>query len=566
MILEREVKEMSKKIKYPLLTTIVCISLSVMLLMGCSSIASNNENGNTIEWLNKKREKIEEMFSTESYDDLMTIAFNFFELEAYEESMILSKRILEVHDNLDLKANLYECYSYLGGYDNEQNTMISEDKALYDFIYNGYSLFDKMGFNYDLIQFGKNQEAIDNYLLLTEDTDAEGYLDTIYNNISWAYVNLGDNENAIVYAEKSLEIEVDSITLTNLGNSNYGLGNYEKAQDAFEQAYELDPTNSSAVYGLASTYARLNDERSIDFWIIYTELKPNDMSGWSSVYRHYKDENTEEAISVLKQIIAINTESKYYWSELYRAYMSTGDNVANEALLADYEETFDSYSADLLVAEVTFESDLSSGVHLYLDLIEKHDPEMYIFFDVYYSLYFDEDQSDLLETFVIALDKTYGKKERLIMSFGYADEYYDLEMIVDIGNQLLEMDYEDSYFYQTMGYAYDDLANKEKALEYYLLSLELESSEYISATVIELLIDLDRVNEAKTYLDKVLNEGSEYFLIYLQKARIEVLNGLSNEAMESIQLAYDISESTKYYISDYAEFNDIDTSQFEEEE
>lgn len=510
-------------------------------------------------------ENIEHLFEEESYEFLMGIALSYKDDLDYEASMLLTKRLLEVYDDQRLKINLYDCYTYLGDYEEEKKALLEENIELYEAVYDGLSFSEKSNYNYNLILSGDNQKAIDNYLVLVEETEDENRLESLYNNISWAYVNIGDYENAIIYSKKSLEIEIDSTTLTNLGNSYYGLGQYQDAADTFEQAHELNPNNTYAIYGLANTYGRLDeDEKSLEFWILYTEVQPNDMDGWSTLFRRYKEDNIEEAIKVLETILTLSDDSQYYWRELYKLYDLQGQTELRDNLLLEYRTVHGDYAADLLYAQEIFKVDGQEGFVLYTALIEKHQPSIWDFSNLYMDFYYQEDP--MLEKLIVLLDQAYGKEERLKMIFEYADDYYELELIVEIGEELVSIDKADAYVYSSIAYAYKDLGDNEKAIESYALSLELEMNEYIASSLVELYIDMAYLDEAKQLLAQSKENAVSYFYMDLQQARLYMLEGLEEEAMISIRSAFDLSTSTRYYLGDYKEFETLDLSEFESEE
>ena len=75
----------------------------------------------------------------------------------------------------------------------------------------------------------------------------------IYQTLGYLYVELGDYDKALAYNTEALDYDdEDSITLDNMGQTYYRLGNdKEKAKEYFDKAHELKPGQLDTLYFLA---------------------------------------------------------------------------------------------------------------------------------------------------------------------------------------------------------------------------------------------------------------------------------------------------------------------------
>ncbi|MEQ8674066.1 MAG: tetratricopeptide repeat protein [Aggregatilineales bacterium] len=98
-----------------------------------------------------------------------------------------------------------------------------------------------------------------------------------FNGLAWAYVQLGQYQEALGYAQLGLEIEPDELnTIDTRGWAYWGLGEYENAILDFEFAVEGGLTYS--YYGLGAVYNSLGDtETALDYLNLYVESEGDDL-------------------------------------------------------------------------------------------------------------------------------------------------------------------------------------------------------------------------------------------------------------------------------------------------
>ena len=103
---------------------------------------------------------------------------------------------------------------------------------------------------------GKYQESIQLMLYLTQKTNNNSLLSTLYYNISNNYINLKDFKKALLYAQKaqSYENSVDNRCL--VAYTKFCNGSLESAKKEFTSILKENPGNLSASLGLADVYIK----------------------------------------------------------------------------------------------------------------------------------------------------------------------------------------------------------------------------------------------------------------------------------------------------------------------
>jgi tetratricopeptide (TPR) repeat protein/TolB-like protein len=131
---------------------------------------------------------------------------------------------------------------------------------------------------YELGEYSKAVQAFQQIIVLEPDMDVG------YENIGNVYLQQGKYQECIPYLEKALQREPYFSTYSNLGTAYYGLKQYPKAVEMFEQAVALNPNDTQAVANLADAYgiagqkdkARTTYQRSISLGFKELETNPQD--------------------------------------------------------------------------------------------------------------------------------------------------------------------------------------------------------------------------------------------------------------------------------------------------
>lgn len=289
-------KIQSKKI---LITSVVTSSL---LMSACTTVSASQVNIEKLYEENKYDEIIseisqEELIEVQDFDALYLVASSYHLTGAHEDANEIIDRILVQNDEMKYRILKYNILESLGLYE-LQDELVTSTLEEYRDKYDALDFDGKSNYCYWLILNNENEEAIEKYERLLEEVSFKYMKDPLYNNLAWASLNIYDYEKAKEYSLESLEIKPgDTITLTNLGNSYYGLDEYSEAREAFEEAIKSNPNNSYAVYGLANTLDAMDDLNSIEYWEKYVELQPYDFDGWYNIYSYYSETNEVDEIT-----------------------------------------------------------------------------------------------------------------------------------------------------------------------------------------------------------------------------------------------------------------------------
>jgi len=111
----------------------------------------------------------------------------------------------------------------------------------------------------DLMRDGKFNEAIASY---TSAINLDGNNAIYYSNRAAAHAKLNDNKNSILDCEKALKIDPSySKAYGRMGLAYLNDENYEKAIEAYENAYKLDPANQTYRSQLYSAQEKLGSKQ-----------------------------------------------------------------------------------------------------------------------------------------------------------------------------------------------------------------------------------------------------------------------------------------------------------------
>ena len=124
-----------------------------------------------------------------------------------------------------------------------------------------------------------------------------------YRNLGAIYYCQNRYEDAIAQLEHSIELRPDVIAYTNLGSAYFGLRNYAKAAESYQQGVKLDDH-----YGI--NWGNLGDAL---YWI------PSRRAEAFAAYR--------KAIAMAKERLQINPRDADTWAIMGAYYAMLGDNI-----------------------------------------------------------------------------------------------------------------------------------------------------------------------------------------------------------------------------------------------
>ena len=139
-------------------------------------------------------------------------------------------------------------------------------------------------------------------------------------------------------------------------------------------------------------------------------------------------------------------------------------------------------------------------------------------------LYYDSlGEYEKMQALIDFVKKNNSSEQALLIT--YLIESYlkygtdDLDAAIELGKNALQEDPEDMFALSNMGYLYLENKQYDKALTVYEKMLELEPITYpaIHANIAEILLDLERTDEALEYINNVLRLDPSDFASYMYK-------------------------------------------------
>ncbi len=560
--MERERKCIVKpKLNKLLIASLVLISL---ILTACTTIRTSQANIEYLYEANKYEEIIasadeEALIKSQDYESLYLLASSYHLTGAHEDANELISKVIELKDEMKyriLKHNILESLDL----HEEQEVLIASTLADYEDRYESLGFDDKSNYCYWLILNNENDEAIAKYENLLEDLPLNFMKDAVYNNLAWACLNTYDYEKAKEYSLKSLELQPDdSITLTNLGNSYYGLEEYSEAKVTYEKALKSNPNNSYAVYGLANTLDVLDDSNAIKYWKYYVELQPYDFDGWYNIYAYYSESNeTEKEINALEKIVQLQPSYTYYIKELLALYYEMGEYGKINEALNSFKGSNNHFQYDLLVADYTYETvSVDDGYDLYVQILDEYEVEYWDLYAIIESLYYNDEKKHF-DNFINEIEKRQGISIRLDLESEFYYEYGEYGKLIDVAERMIEEDDTNSYAFELLADGFYFNGEYENAYLNYTNALNYgESSFYLNLSLADCAIYMRNLIEADSILKELQNENSDSAIVYVHKARIHMLEGNHESAIEMIKKTLSISPYMDYVLDEYTELEPI---------
>ncbi|WP_430882473.1 tetratricopeptide repeat protein [Fusibacter sp. JL216-2] len=551
-------KIQSKKI---LITSVVTSSL---LMSACTTVSASQVNIEKLYEENKYDEIIseinqEELIAVQDFDALYLVASSYHLTGAHEDANEIIDRILVQNDEMKYRILKYNILESLGLYE-LQDELVTSTLEEYRDKYDALDFDGKSNYCYWLILNNENEEAIEKYERLLEEVSFIYMKDPLYNNLAWASLNIYDYEKAKEYSLESLEIQPgDTITLTNLGNSYYGLDEYSEAREAFEEAIKSNPNNSYAVYGLANTLDAMDDLNSIEYWEKYVELQPYDFDGWYNIYSYYSETNeVDEVTMALERIVQIQPSYSYYVKELLNLYYETDEKEKVEETLNRFERNNDPLQYDLLLADYTFETlSEDDGYDLYVQILNEYELEYWDLTSIIETLYYSE-KNEYFNSYVSEIESIKGSNYRLEIESEFYYEYGEYEKLIDVAEKLIIKDTSNSYAYELLADGLYYMDDYENAYENYSNALKYgESTFYLKISLVDCAIYNRNLDEARSILQELLIDNSDSAIIFAYKARIDMLEGNSASAIEMMKESLSISPYLDYVLDKYEELETL---------
>ncbi|MCK8058380.1 MULTISPECIES: tetratricopeptide repeat protein [unclassified Fusibacter] len=557
---------MKKEIKITILLTLV-ISCA-MLLTGCVSIIKGLADYIDPENLYDEGNyegviamiDVDEEIAHDNYVDILLLIKSHMVLDNPERALEIVDQYVQQHTQFKIERIKVEIYKNMF----EEALMEEAAKAIlkkFETRFDDFDLMDKMNYGYLLIAVDRNDEAIELYLTLLEGDIDDENLDVIYNNLAWSYANISDFESAINYSELSLGIVPnDTISLTNLGNAYMGLDQYEKAKEIYLQAIQSDNDNNYAYYGLGIVNENLeNSDKALEAWLEHTRILDADIDGWYGIYRNCEDAGRRELLKdSLEKIVELNPSSYYYSIELMEIYEDEKDLGRLSNVVLNYYHSTSEYQRDILLADFDLTRGREEeGLKKYKEILENYDLDYYDYYDIFYELIWQE-QENLIPVIVEAVDNKLGILVRLELEIELYYEYDDFDKVYEAAVKLVSLDNESVIGHEYLGDVYLERSEYDKALSEYQTAQGIFGSyEYADVSIINCLIHLSELNEAKTLLDDMLKQTQPPAMAYVHRARIAMRESDETLAVEMLTSTFETYSYMTYVLDQFEEFEAI---------
>ncbi len=196
------------------------------------------------------------------------------------------------------------------------NKVVPDQKQLSNYYQKGYSEY-----------LSKNYlSAIINYEKALKESDLEDHW-SIYYSMGIAYQSIGNNDSALFYLDKSLQLKKHANTYVSIGLIYAGDKKYEKAKEYFIKAVDLAPSSTDALTNLGVVFFVLEDYQNAATCLKKSIELNNKMALPYYILGQVSEatSNIGAAIGYYKDAISINNNYADAYLSLSRALLKIGD-------------------------------------------------------------------------------------------------------------------------------------------------------------------------------------------------------------------------------------------------
>jgi len=205
---------------------------------------------------------------------------------------------------------------YLDGLINDLKRNINETNSSIAYAF--------LGFIYN--EIGRYREAIES-LLMVEELPFVSYVSSAQQGLGFAYMQLGQTDEAIKYYKKALKLKKDPSVLYNIGSAYIKKGNEKKGMKYLEDALELNKNLLSIYPQLIEIYQKLGMQDKLKetnrMWksaMSYSEGEEHFKKGLKA----YFEQKYKVAIDEYKKSIETNPSNPAAYSNLGYIYYDIG--------------------------------------------------------------------------------------------------------------------------------------------------------------------------------------------------------------------------------------------------
>ena len=328
------------------------------------------------------------------------------------------------------------------------------------------------------------------------------------------FSQLRDSKTAIKFFQEALKVsepeDKDEIYL-DLAMEFENQSEYTQAIEVLKESIKYNPNNEAAIYEIAFCYDQINEyEKAIQCYSNFIDENPYSFTAWYNLGNAYsKIENWEKAIWAYEFTVAINEEFSPAYFNLGNAFLSQ-----------------DKFQLSINHFEKCMELDGEDGLALcYIG--ECHEQlGNYDLARHYYhrSIEFFPDLPEAWLGLGIVSDLEGKTTEGIILI-----------------QKAINLDPTNGSFYHVLAGAFEKIEDWQSAENSYLFAMELEpNNEEIICDYIEFLIELERILDAKFFIENMEIPENLNFITNIIKVNLFWLINRKEEAIEL--LIYCISE------------------------
>lgn len=394
----------------------------------------------------------------------------------------------------------------------------SDNEESYNLSEKGYELMEKEEYEDAIEYFLKAIDKMQGYKEFIDNpnkkyTQSISLTDIPLNNLSWAYIEIGEYEKSLIYIEQALRISPnDDVEYINRANALFNLGRYEESIEDYTIAIDMNHENSSRLHERANAYYQLGEyEKALKDIDEYIYIYPDDTQAYIS-----KGE-------ILKKCREYDEIKKYYDSVLVKF----NDNVDIKYELGifyydfqEYEKSL-SYFLDLIKNEESQEAyiwcaknyDSLGQLNESIDYmnkainLEENSNVLTTLGEIYLNNNMYEEG---IETYYRAFEIDKSDEDTIfnILNILYSHKRY--EKCIEFANGIKDIiNYEINLY---KGDAYYELGNYKEAIKEYERALEISTIEevYIYENILYCymcLQEYEDANEIATRLEEIDNEN-----------------------------------------------------------
>ena len=413
----------------------------------------------------------------------------------------------------------------------------------------------RINYAINLIKFGYLDDALKhlNIAKTIFDKNNKNFvsLDRLYFNFGHAYQLKGYLNKAIIYYEKSLEINENYIeSYVNLGNIFKDLQLYDIALEKYQLALDIDPNffmawiNKGDVYSFLSKY---KDSEDCFYKAKNLEINEDLYSLWGQSLRRLNDELS--ALLKFFEILDIDKESMYAYYNIIISFLILnnldsakeyflkaldlfGDNIEYKIDLSKQFFKYGYLDESLKILDTILENIEDDNIKA-LTLFEK--------FNYYKDLDIDFAVSFLDEIIYSDADDEL-KSEACCEKALFLKDYEDFDRILEYFDDGLSFNSNNARIYYMMGCFYSEVENHALSMQTFDVGLSIDENHkgiLLEKARVHLL--LDECYDCIECCDKYLEIGDPSSEIYLFKA-------LGFMGLENYEKSLDLLNLAKFFV------------------